>query len=211
MEQSNRLDSLNDVEVQTASTVQETETSSSTQTSVDPISQIIIQDMLSTVKEYDPNDLKSMLKLSTYSNISVPSTFPSDVRLSFEKFKEIGKEIDSALANGVKNVRDILVSPARALLSSLLPKEVLPDSPSSQERSAARQYELDEKFIDKAIDALNTLYQAEEDLDSLSKESNSSVSEKIADLVRNQNRPRLRSINDDPILSIQVFLEEIKE
>lgn len=138
---------------------------------------------------FDLSDPKSIINFSTLANDTVVSTeYPH----LFEEVRELAKGVDLAVSHGFKNIRDVAVIPLTTLLKSF--------KPSSNEQELM---EYSQQLSDAA-------FEIEKHLDSITVDSDASFSEKIAGSIRDTNRPRFMVVNDDPIVSIKLYLQRIK-
>lgn len=145
--------------------------------------------LIDTAAAFDIDDPKTIIDFSTLANDSHVS---EDLPHLFDEVRELANGVDLAIAHGFKNLRDVLIIPLTTLLKSF--------KPSSDERELM---EYSQKLSD-------TAFEIESHLDSIVADESASFSERISHSIRSTNRPRFMVVNDDPVVSIKLYLQRIR-
>lgn len=152
-----------------------------------------VSNLVNASIELDLSDADSIIAF-TRKGFLDSITLPAEVRDTAAYFRKVAASIDEAAAHGVENVTDIMIKPLSVMLNGYL-NNVNEDESSK---------------IKEATELLAKAYELEEQLDSLDSEVGDSTSEKISAVIRSQARPRLKQVQGDPILSVQLLLREYR-
>lgn len=153
----------------------------------------VVSNLVNASIELDLDDADSIIAF-TRKPFADSILLPTEVRETTAYFKKVASHLDVAAAHGIENVADIMIKPLSAMLNGYL-NDINEDESTK---------------LKEATELLAKAYELEEQLNSLDSEVGNSTSEKVATVIRSQSRPRLRTVQNDPILSIQLLLREYR-